>query len=272
MATAKQVDFSSVKDGGTFNRSRIPAGDYLATVTKVTDEKSNADGSFQYLFSIKINSRSQSVFPYYCKLQENQLWKLRNLLIAAGLTVPKKKVKVDPNRVVSRQIGVTIEDDEYEGKEQSQIMGVFPAAELSDGHLVVEADSDDDDVAEDDNWAQTQIDDEPADDADEDEEEAEDEASQFAGMSRSELKVEIKKLLPEFVVKKSMSDDDLRDSLTDAVADQAGSDDEEEEEEEAPAPVKTKAVKAAPAKKVRKKATPVEVTDDELEELDIDDI
>ena len=257
--TVKTVDFSNVKDGGNFNRSRIPAGDYLAKIVKVEDAVSKKDDAFQFLFTIQIQKRPSSKFPYYCKLQENQLWKLRNLLIAGGLTVPKRKVKVDPNKLVGRRIGVTIEDDEYEGREQSQIAGVFPAAELADGELVtepeeageieieVEADDMDDLVGGDD----------------------EDETDRFAGMSRTELKQEIAKYNPNFRAKKSQTDDDLRDILTDAIADATPADeDEDEDEEEAPAPVKKK---AAPAKK-KLVVDPDEVSDEELEELDIDDL
>ena len=87
-ASAQNVDFSNVKEASGFNRSRIKAGDYLAKIKGVEDAKAK-DGVHQYLFSIQIVDKPSSVFPYYCKLQENQLWKLRNLFIAAGKTVPK---------------------------------------------------------------------------------------------------------------------------------------------------------------------------------------
>lgn len=254
MATAQNVDFSNVKDGGNYNRKRIPAGDYLATVTKIDDAEAK-DGVFQYLVSIKINKIPSSVLPYYCKLQENQLWKLRNLLIAAGLTVPKRRTKVDPNRVVGKLIGVTIEDDDYDGKEQSSIAAVFPAADLGDdtGPAVDEDDEGEDEDA-------------PLED-DEAEEEAEEEPEAEAEppMDRNALKAAIKALKPDFVARKSQTDDDLVDILADLrPSDDLADDDEEEgEEEEAPAPVKRRTTAAA-----KKKAA--DVTDEELEELDID--
>jgi hypothetical protein len=256
MAQAKNVDFSNVKDGGQFNRARIPAGDYLATVTKVDDAEAK-DGVFQYLISIKINKLPRSVFPYYCKLQENQLWKLRNLLIAGGLAVPKKRVKVDPNRLVNKLIGVTIEDDEYNGQEQSTIAGVFPAAELGD----VSADT----VIEDDEPAEDEEPEEALEDleteAEEPEAEAEDE-DPIGEMDRVTLKAEIKKYDANFVARKSQTDDDLRAILRAASTPaETEADVEEEEPEAAPA--------AKPAA-TRKAAT--EVSDDELEELDIDNL
>lgn len=253
-ASARNVDFSNVKDGGNFNRRRIPAGDYLATITKVEDAPAK-DETPQYLFSIKINKHPSSVMPYYCKLQENQLWKLRNIMIAAGKAVPKKRVKVDPNTIVGKMIGVTVEDDDYDGKEQSSIAGVFPAAELAELDTVV-ADEDDDDEDEDEADDSIDLDDEADDD--------EDSAPDYSGLSRVELKAEIAKHQPGFQARKSQTDDDLRQILTDLVAG-GGSDDEEDEEDDEPAPA------PAPKKKAAKK--PVnEVTDDELEELDIDNL
>lgn len=142
-ATAKAVDFSGVKDRGNFNPKRVQEGDYAARIVKVEDSESKKTGEFQYIFTIKLEKFSQNSYPYYCKLSENQLWKLRNLAVAAGLNVPKKRVKFDPNKVVGKAIGVTMEDDEYEGKVKSVIGAVFPISELADGAEVDDTDDGD---------------------------------------------------------------------------------------------------------------------------------
>lgn len=142
-ASAKAVDFSGVKDRGNFNPKHVAEGDYAAKIVKVEDGESKKDGTFQYIFTIKLNKFSQASYPYYCKLQENQLWKLRNIATAAGLNVPKKRMKFDPNKVVGKSIGVTLEDDEYEGRMKSTIGAVFPISELADG-----AEIEDDDTTE----------------------------------------------------------------------------------------------------------------------------
>lgn len=204
-ASAKIIDMTNVKEGGArFNKKRVPEGDYLARVVKVEDaevKRGENKGDFQWLFTISLDKYPTAKYPYYCKLEENQLWKIRNLLIAAGINVPKKKLKLDPEKVVGKLIAVTMEDDEYEGKMQSTMAAIFPPSELEGGA--------DDDV----------------DDEEEDEEEDEEPAP----------KVKTKKKAPE----------------------PEPDEDEDEEEEEAPAPKK---------KKKRK------VTDEELEELDIDDL
>lgn len=247
--TAKTVDFSNVKDRGQFNPRHVPVGDYLAKVVKVEDGKSKSDEGFQYIFTIKLVKFSQNSYPYYCKLTENQVWKLRNLLIAAGMSVPKKRVKLDPSKVIGKLIGVTMEDDEYEGRLKSVIQAVFPANELEDSELPSgTADDEDDedqwntgpadddeaeyseDVEVDTSDAEPELEDDEEEEADE--EEAEDEEAggdQFDEMDRNQLKRHIKKLQPGYSVKRSQSDDDLRQVARELEA--QDSDDDEDPDE-----------------------------------------
>lgn len=272
-ATVHNVDFTNVKEGGVFNTKRIEAGDYLAKIVKVEDapvKSGENKGRPQYLFTIRLVDHPSSTFPYYCQLTENQLWKLRNLLIAAGKTVPKKRTKVDPNTIVGKTIGVLIEDDEYEkdGKvtERSTINGVFPAADLGD---VVASDdfAEEDEDEEDAPLEEDEVDEVEADDeADEEEED-----DPYEAMNRTQLKAAIVKLQSDFQARKSQSDDDLRKILRDL----NDADADEEDEEEAPTPKASTKAKAAPAaKKARGKAKPKveEIDDEELDELDIDNL
>lgn len=145
-ATAAQIDFTNVKDGGNFNKKHQSPGDYKAKVTKVADAKSKKDGAKMWLFTIQVGT---GTYPFYCKHEANQFWKIRNLLVAAGMNVPKKRVNVDPNKVVGKSIAVTLEDEEYEGKMQSNVAATFPISELeeSDGDADDDAEPDDEDEA-----------------------------------------------------------------------------------------------------------------------------
>lgn len=220
-ATAKILDMTNVKDGGgRFNKKRVPEGDYLARVVKVEDtevKRGENKGRFQWLFTISLEKHPSAKYPYYCQLEENQLWKIRNLLIAAGINVPKKKLKLDPEKLVGKLIAVTMEDDEYEGKLNSSIGAIFPPSELEGG-----TDDEDDES-----------------DEDEDEDEEDDEPEPPKAKKRAKR--------PEPEPEEEEEDEDEED--------------EEEEEDEEP----------EPPKKVKKKSKP-KVTDEELEELDIDDI
>ena len=99
----------------------------------------------------------------------------------------------------------------------------------------------------------------PAKDDEEEEEEPEEEKTEegdeFDEMDRTELKAYIKKNGLEITVKKSMTDDDIRDLIREAVNDEE-EEKEEEAEEEAPAPKAKDAKKAetkAPEKPAKKK-------------------
>lgn len=256
MVSAKVVDFSNVKDGGQFNRSRIPAGDYLAKIIKVEDAVSKKDDAFQFLFTIQIVKRPSSKLPYYCKLQENQLWKLRNLLIAAGKTVPKSKQKVDPTSIVGKLIGVTIEDEEFESDkgtvEQSGIQGVFPAADLSEGDAPGHDEDEDEEVEEDDSLDDdlSDVQDEEVEEEVEEEPEEEEEAGDEwdAITDRLELRKALKRVAPDVKTSTKQTDDDIRDLIR-----------------------QHSAAKAKPAAKPAAKVKP-KVEDEELEGLDLDDL
>lgn len=141
-AKARTVDMSKVKER-SFNTKHLPEGDYKAKITKVEDHKSKANND-QWLFTITITDGQGkgASYPYYCGLEENQLWKVRNLMVAAGFNVAKSKMKLDPNKAIGKAIGITLIDDEYDGKEKSVIDNVMPVGEVGDA---VE-DADDSDV------------------------------------------------------------------------------------------------------------------------------
>jgi hypothetical protein len=149
-AVAKVLDFTNVKDRGEFNPKHKPAGDYLGVIAKVADQASAA-GNNQWIFTITLPDDATAAYRYNCLYDnENQLWKIRNLCVAAGIQVPKKKVKLDPNKLVGKKIGISLEDDEYEGKLKSVIEAVFPESELEQDETTgsATADVDDEDLDE----------------------------------------------------------------------------------------------------------------------------
>ena len=257
--TPRIVDFTNVKDGQQFNKRRVPEGDYLGYVSKVQDTESKADGEFMYLLTIKLKKYADVAFPYYCKLSENQLWKIRNVFQAAGIPIAKKKMKIDPTRVIKRPIAIAISDDEYQGKPQSQITAIFSAAELelngdSAGGVVESSTS-----SEEEEEVVEYIDDE-----EEDEEESTD---LFESMDRTTLKAYIKEREADFRILKSITDDELKAKaralqLAENTINLDDEEEEEEEEEEPPPP---------PKKTVRRKRVSRPAVD-EMEELDIDDL
>lgn len=144
MATAHILDFSNVRDQGSFRPKHMPEGDYRMKIESVLDDKSK-EGNAMWVYTISLVSNPRATYGYYCLLgNEKQLWKIRNLFVAAGLAVPKKRVKVNPDKLIGMEIGASLVDDEYEGKMKSVIDGVFPVTELTEDDVV------DDEVVEDD--------------------------------------------------------------------------------------------------------------------------
>lgn len=118
------LDFSNITEGSTFSPRRLPAGSYLATVAKVESKNSKA-GNPMLVYTLIPVEHPTAVYPYYIVLDEKQLWKFRALLLAAGKDVPKRKVTVDPESIVGKQIMIDLEDSEWEGREKSVVAGVF---------------------------------------------------------------------------------------------------------------------------------------------------
>lgn len=147
-ATAKVIDMTNVKDAGNFNPQRVPAGDYKVLVKDVSDHKKEGEKtSVQWVFTLALADRPRITYPYYVNHTDAKFaWKVRNMCIAAGLAVPKKRVKVDPNKLVGKTIGVALDDDEYEGKKKSVVVATFPAADVVSSGKPVSDSSDDEDL------------------------------------------------------------------------------------------------------------------------------
>lgn len=219
MAKKIKIDFSKVEERSGWNTRQIPAGIHKMKVTAVQQTEAQ-DGTPMLVYALKpADARyTTRLFPYYCKQQQNQLWKLRDLLVAAGETIPKKAVQIDPEKIIGRFVAAEVEDDMYNGNVRSQIQGVFGTDILED--------DEDDQYDEDDQDYDEDLDD-PEDDYDEDD------------LDDSE----------EEDFDDENFDDDEDDEDWD---DEDDFDDEEEEEEPEPEPAPKK--KPAPKKRVVRKS------------------
>ena len=152
-ATVRVVDFTNVKEQGNFNPRRKKEGDYYARITSVDDHTSKSDNE-GWVFTITVDGDARASYPYYCGSDEKQAWKIRGLFVAAGVAVPKKRLKIDPNKLVGKAIGISLEDDEYEGRPKSTIAGTVPTADLTGalnepskgGKAKAQVDDEDDDL------------------------------------------------------------------------------------------------------------------------------
>lgn len=141
------VNFEGVESGGGF--VRIPEGDYIFEVTKVSQKTGESSNKPYLLFSLKAVEGPKrglnKTVAHVCSLGKNALWNLRNLLEAAGKTIPSKAIKIDLDKLAKLRVGGTAVDDEFEGKKKSSISNFFPVSEfvLSDEETPVKKDGKD---------------------------------------------------------------------------------------------------------------------------------
>lgn len=248
MAVKKiKLDFSKVEERSGWNTRAIPEGLHKMKVESVQETEAQ-DGTDMLVYAlVPVDSRYKSRrFPFYCKLQQNQLWKLRDLLVAAGVSVPKKAQMIDPNAPVGKLIAAEVEDETnqaYAGR--STVQGTY-SLDILDDDVSDEPDDEDD-----------EYEDEP-----EEDEETEDEEDELDSMTLAELRKLAKSLgisttglkqadLIEAIREEQEGgdDEDDEDDLDDEDLEDEDLDEEEfeDEEEEEPSPRRRAAAKPTPA-------------------------
>jgi hypothetical protein len=249
-AKAKTLDFTGVKDGGgNFRPRRRKEGDYYAHITAVADHTSK-EGNDGWVFTLTVDGDNRATYPYYVNF--DQLWKPRALCIAAGIAIPGKRVKLDPNKLVGKALGVALIDDEYEGRMKSAVDAVFPLEEMSDP------------MNEAGKASKAKAKSRQADDDDDEDEDDEDEPPAKAkGKSKSSKKSE-----PDDDEDEDDEEEDeppAKKTKSKAKRKPADDDDDEDDDEDDEPPAKSKSKAKAKSKKKAK-------DDDDDDELDLDDL
>lgn len=221
MAKKIRLDFSKVEDRSAWNSRQMPEGLYEAKIVLV-DDKDASDGGSMRTYGLQPTQKKyrSRLFPWYCKLQANQLWKLRDLFIASGNEVPKKNVQLDPELPVGAIIAIEIADGTGQYSDRSQVESVYSVKVLEDLMDDDEEDGDYEDEEDADEEYDDSEDDEEEDDEDDSDEEYEDD------------------------------DEDLDEDEDDDEYD----DEDDDEEEEEPAPKRAPARKAVSKKPAAKSA------------------
>jgi hypothetical protein len=268
MAKRIRLDFSKVEERSGWNTKHIPEGLHEMEIVAVDDKEAN-DGTDMLTYALVPTDPRYKTrrFPWYCKIQPNQLFKIRDLFVAAGIPVPKKALNIDPDKPIGKLVAAEITDatGQYEGR--SEVNGIYELSILGDG-----GSSPSDDDEDDEEYDEDEVDEDYEDEPEEDEEEEEVDYSTYTlpqlrkavkdlGEDPTGLKkAELLELLEgdEDEDEDDEDEDDLDDEELEEDEDEFDDedeedeeDDEDEEEEEAPAPRRRA---AAPAKKPAAKA------------------
>lgn len=265
MAKKIRLDFSKVEERSGWNTKEIPEG--LHEMKVVAAEVGEAkDGTDMITYALVPTSPKYKTrrFPYYCKLQQNQLWKLRDLIVATGGTVPKKVTNIDPDLPVGKLIAAEVSDETGQYAGRSTVDGTYGVEILDDDN---DGEEPEDDEEYDDEAEEADEDEVDEDEEDEEDEEDDEEEEDLDALTIGELRKRAKGLgidhagvkkadLIELILEEEADgeeeDEDDEDDLDDEDLDDEELEDEEfeddEEEEEAPAPKRKAPVRKAPAK------------------------
>jgi hypothetical protein len=147
MAKKTIVDFTNTDSNS--GRVRIPEGDYKARVGTVKHETSKAGNPMLvWEFEITDGKFKGKKLIDRTVLQDNSLWKLKQLLEAMGIQVPNKRVALDLARYPGMGLGITVVDDPYEGRVSSKVSDYVNIAVLDEDEDEEEDDDEDEDEEE----------------------------------------------------------------------------------------------------------------------------
>lgn len=255
MAKKIRLDFSKVEERSGWNTKEIPEGVHEFKIVGV-DVGEAKDGTEMLTYAlVPTNAKYKTRrFPYYCKLQQNQLFKVRDLLVAAGISVPKKVTSIDPEAPVGSIVAAEVSDEVGQYAGRSTIDGIYDRSIIDDEDQVddgdeeeVEDESDEADEVEDDEEFEDEVEDEVEAEEGDDELREELEALTLPALRKRAKALDID---TDGVKKDELIELVLEEELGEVEEDEADDEDDEEEEEPEPAPRR----RAAPAKKAPAKA------------------
>jgi len=170
------VDFGDTESRGGAKGARsahVPEGDYAVKVKKAELGKSSEKETPGIFVTYEVTSPKAfkgKILRDRLWLSDKALWRVRQTWEALGVTVPSKKVKLDPRKIVGKTCAVTVEDEEYDEKVRSNVVDTFLLSEYQELQ-----ESDDEELDEDEDEEEEEDDEDEDEEDDEDEDEEEDE-------------------------------------------------------------------------------------------------
>ena len=123
-----QIDLTNVSD-------TIPEGVYLATCTDVDQQVSKGGNPMLvWTFTIANGPHQGKEFKNFTALTPAAMWKVAETVEALGIGQVGGVVSFARSDVIGKTCGLKIEDDDYNGRKQSRISNVLPAAEATNAN------------------------------------------------------------------------------------------------------------------------------------------
>ena len=203
-----RLDFSKTEERSVWNTRHIAEGLHKMKVDSVQETEAQDSTAMLIYALVPEDPRFKSRrFPYYCKLQQNQLWKLRDLLVSAGQSVPKKAISIDPSVVVGKYIAAEVQDATGQFEGRSEVQGTYGLDILDENGDNTGSDEEDEDEGDEEEY---------------DDEEVEDEGEDLSDLTLAELRKRAKGLGIDTA---GLKKDDLVESIEEAEAEDEEDDD-----------------------------------------------
>lgn len=111
------VDFEGVK-----NFKAVPEGPYILKIVSAEHGESKQENpKIDWEFEVSQGEHEGAKLWATTSLDEKALWKVRELLEAAGQDVPDGEMDIDLDDIVGCELGAIIYHEEYEGKNRAKI-------------------------------------------------------------------------------------------------------------------------------------------------------
>lgn len=172
-----RIDFRKEEEGGG-GGIRVPENDYAVKLVAVKKIRSSEKDTPGILIKCKITDGKHKgkTIPDRLWITPKSLWRIRSLLEAIGVTVPKKAVDIPLKKLLGKEFGITVvDDDPYKGRIKSTIADFIDLETLNEDDDEDDDDIDDDDLEDDEDDDDDDVDDEDDDDDDDEEEDDDDE-------------------------------------------------------------------------------------------------
>lgn len=186
------VDFTGVESGFP----RVPDGDYLLEVTKITEEESEESGNsyLSWTYQIVGGKHDGKKVGDILSLSPKALFRLKDLLTAMGAEIPDGEFNLAVEDYIGVQVGATIGQEEYNGKIRSRPAAYFDSADFEESEEGEEEEAEEDEEDGEEESEDEESEEETEEGEDEEEAEEEEEESELEVGSRVSFKFDKKTL------------------------------------------------------------------------------
>jgi hypothetical protein len=113
----------------TFRTVKKPQGDYLAAIEYMNDAPSK-HGNPMVTFGFRVIGDDHALYPWYCPLVDESMWKLTEVFHALDLPTPNKRkiltgeIPLPVEAFLSQRLVIRLESDLFQSKWRSIVKSV----------------------------------------------------------------------------------------------------------------------------------------------------